>query len=484
MTQTASHSAAYYEKVIEAQKRIINTQRAELAWFTNSALPIAARYAGYATEKFTQDHKPGEDGRYKAYLPDMADESGVSASTISRGIQTLAAATEALDKYTLDEWDEDGNKHSTLYIQPTDLFSRPSEIRPTKDLPQHGGKRVKICTCGSENIVEKKLWVCADCGTVYKDFKPRPVNTPLQDEMGESESSEEQAIDPEALQVAILTSVDTGISSCNGLLAHQELQALAQWVVVRDKKPYDAKLTEARAKYACDYTDPACWATYDQCLAKLQESQSWTLPYTHVGFCFKKGGGLVGIDRDNSLAPLIDSYGETSTRGAGNHQFAHGELPRNIKRSDLGIELYDHDRFFVWTGNHLAGTPLQIQDRQEQINALFAEIAPPVREDIPRPQFTCSRSDEEILDKARNAKNGAKFRALYDDGNTAGYASQSEADQALCELLLYWADADVSTVERLFEHSGLNREKWERADYRERTINRALGLSRRKWVAA
>ena len=49
---------------------------------------------------------------------------------------------------------------------------------------------------------------------------------------------------------------------------------------------------------------------------------------------------------------------------------------------------------------------------------------------------------------------------------------------------LYWGDGDVSTLERLFPQSKLYREKWERADYRERTIKAALALYQRKQVAA
>ena len=81
----------------------------------------------------------------------------------------------------------------------------------------------------------------------------------------------------------------------------------------------------------------------------------------------------------------------------------------------------------------------------------------------------------ELIEKAKNAKNGAKFTALW-EGLTDGYDSQSEADLALCCLLAFWTGGDRDRIDRLFRQSGLYREdKWGgREDYRERTINAAL----------
>lgn len=68
--------------------------------------------------------------------------------------------------------------------------------------------------------------------------------------------------------------------------------------------------------------------------------------------------------------------------------------------------------------------------------------------------------DEKLLEKVLNAANSEKFRQLW-IGDTSGYRGHSEADQA--------------QMERLFEQSGLVREKWRNcADYRERTIREAI----------
>jgi hypothetical protein len=82
-------------------------------------------------------------------------------------------------------------------------------------------------------------------------------------------------------------------------------------------------------------------------------------------------------------------------------------------------------------------------------------------------------SDDELLERARKAKNGAKFRRLFDDGDSGDDASQ--ADESLMGMLAFWTGKDPARMERLFSRSKLaEREKWERADYRKRTIDFAI----------
>jgi putative DNA primase/helicase len=82
-------------------------------------------------------------------------------------------------------------------------------------------------------------------------------------------------------------------------------------------------------------------------------------------------------------------------------------------------------------------------------------------------------TDEEIIELAARARNSAKFEALY-RGDTSGYDSHSEADQALISLLAFFT-RDEEQLDRLYRGSGLCRSKWlDRPDYRNRTIKRAL----------
>lgn len=512
---THAPDIAYLQQVIEAQARIITYQRDqlddyadELAWFTNSDLPIAARFAGYGVQKFIEERKPGEDGRYKAYLPAMADAAGVSASTISRGVQILADATDALDKNTLDEWDENGNKHSTLYIQPLDPFRRPAEIVPTGEIKKHGGKRTKICTCGSENIIEKKTWVCADCGTVYKQFDQRSVNAPeavedeadppLQDATA-PESSEETLAGPDPLLLAILP-VDTRVSDCNAMppawLCNKKI-----WCPRRGKIPYQ---TSGRVPQKASVSDPATWSTYDQVLAIVEEYRRGNYPDPFDGIGFMCDGSFVGIDLDHcrdketgeieewalDIVARFASYTYITPSGEGLRILIQAKKPgTHCKKGD--IEIYEEKRFFTWTPEQLTGTPDTIETCQAELDAFYKEVWP-VEPKIETfvPNFSPrSCSDEKILQTARGAANGAKFQRLW-NGDASDYRKKngtpdySSADLALCEMLSYYGGGrDVFTIDRLFRQSSLMRnDRWDEPartgeTYGQGTIKRAIAMA-------
>ena len=82
-------------------------------------------------------------------------------------------------------------------------------------------------------------------------------------------------------------------------------------------------------------------------------------------------------------------------------------------------------------------------------------------------------TDEEVIGLARGARNAVKFEALW-EGDTNGYASPSEADQALVSLLAFYTQ-DEGQLDSLYRSSGLCREKWlKRSGYRRSTIEKAL----------
>jgi hypothetical protein len=69
--------------------------------------------------------------------------------------------------------------------------------------------------------------------------------------------------------------------------------------------------------------------------------------------------------------------------------------------------------------------------------------------------------------------NATKFEALW-TGDTTGYASHSEADQALISLLAFYTQ-DEGQLDSLYRRSALCREKWiKRPGYRRSTIEKAL----------
>lgn len=192
-----------------------------------------------------------------------------------------------------------------------------------------------------------------------------------------------------------------------------------------------------------------------------------------IGFAVE-GSGLVGIDLDHvvlddgSLKPWargivaqVASYTEVSPSGDGLRIFAEGTIPRALKRSDLGLEMYVGGRYLTVTGERWPGAVAEVEDRAAEVLAVFEQYAPPDDSgpETPTPRREITVSDQEIIEKARTAKNADKFQQLF-DGGTAGYPSDSEADFALAMMLAFWCANDEARIEGLMRASGRVREKW------------------------
>lgn len=234
-------------------------------------------------------------------------------------------------------------------------------------------------------------------------------------------------------------------------------------------------------------TDPETWADYEEAVKAARERG-----YDGIGFVFTPEDDLCGVDLDKCLNPEtgeiegwaeeiieeLDSYTEISPSATGAHIIVRGELPAGRNRKGH-FEAYDRGRYFTVTGKHLAGTPQTIAERQEELQSVVRRVfgeesanghtklvvaAEPVDNRL---------SDNEIIQKAEAASNGERFSRLW-VGDTNGYGSHSEADLALCAMLAFWTGGDAGRVDTLFRQSGLYREKWDRKDYRNRTITEAL----------
>jgi hypothetical protein len=100
----------------------------------------------------------------------------------------------------------------------------------------------------------------------------------------------------------------------------------------------------------------------------------------------------------------------------------------------------------------------------------------------PRKTLPLNIDDSTLIDKMLSADNGAKVSRLW-AGDYSEYAKgdndgESEGDLALCAHLAFWTSKNASRIDRLFRQSGLMRDKWDRDDYRERTISRAIAFTR------
>jgi putative DNA primase/helicase len=270
----------------------------------------------------------------------------------------------------------------------------------------------------------------------------------------------------------------------------QNIRDLRQWLCwrreVREGKPTKVPYSPATGHLASS-TEPEAWAGYQEALKACKEHG-----YGGIGFVFTPGDDLCGVDLDGCLDPLtgqiegwaqevieeLDSYTEISPSGTSVHILVRATLPEGRNRKGQ-FEAYDRGRYFTVTGKHLAGTPQNIEERQEELRCVvqrvFGEESKNGHRELNKviEPVDNGLSDNEIVQKALGASNGEKFRRLW-AGDTSGYTSTSEADQALCSLLAFWTGPDSGRIDALFRQFGLYREKWERADYGNKTISKAL----------
>jgi hypothetical protein len=280
-----------------------------------------------------------------------------------------------------------------------------------------------------------------------------------------------------------------------------ELRDAKRWVVWRwtwkppegkNKGKWDKPPIDAATGLDIDATDPANWMAFDEARRVARNHGDG------IGIALGPKDnrlGIVGVDLDDCIdadgnidpegiriVRSLDSYTEQTPSGKGLRVLIRGKKPGDkCKHTKRKIEIYEADRYFTVTGRHLEGTPTVIADRQKLLDALYHELFGAQKNPQPKPadkpNGELAASDEELLDKARRARNGAKFSALYDEGDTGAHGEDdSAADQALMNHLAFWFDRDPSRMEAVFSRSALGqREKWrDRPGYRMRTIDAAI----------
>ena len=205
--------------------------------------------------------------------------------------------------------------------------------------------------------------------------------------------------------------------------------------------------------------DSKTWSTFAEVHDVLGRSPDI---YGGVGYFFSAEDSICGVDLDVSLnaagkpqpwaadivAKFHNTYRAFSVSGIGLHVLCRATLPgkgRNFnvpdgptdpsgKRAQIGVS--DRGRFFALTGRLYQQSPLELADHQETIEWLLGSMQHKGLRRPAEPKPVAGElNDAEIMERARRAKNGAKFAGLW-AGNWEGiYGSQSEADLALCCML-------------------------------------------------
>lgn len=257
-----------------------------------------------------------------------------------------------------------------------------------------------------------------------------------------------------------------------------ELKGVKQWVAFRFEER-NGKRTKVPVNPHtggnAQTNNPETWGT----LAQAQEAVK-AYGVDGVGFVF--ANGYFGIDLDHVIDPeartiksyaqdiidTVDSYTELSPSGTGIHIIAKGspDFDRN-RNDDIGLEMYyptfkedgsiSRGRYFTVTGNAY-GAVKPIAERTKQAQAVYKKYLYKEPQKAPAtstPVGATTESDADIITKALNSKNGARFSALW-QGDISGYGNDhSRATQALVNDLCYWTNGDYSAIDRLFRQSGL-----------------------------
>jgi putative DNA primase/helicase len=276
-----------------------------------------------------------------------------------------------------------------------------------------------------------------------------------------------------------------------------DLHELDQWILFRyeqrkgkpkpTKVPYQVRDPKRKAKS----TDPATWAPFEQAVEAVEHADG-------IGFVFPPNEEFTGIDFDDCVTDgeihphvaacllTLNSYSEFSPSGTGVHAIVRARV--NGGRKVTGdtpwggkLETYSKGRFFTITGNHVPGTNPYVQERQAQLDEIRAELLPdpePVQQPPRRVTDAVPDDDRDLLERAKNAKNGADFDRLYRGDTSAHNDDHSAADLALTGQLAFWCGIDPDRIDRLFRSSGLMREKWDEtrgeSTYGRMTVERSL----------
>ena len=216
--------------------------------------------------------------------------------------------------------------------------------------------------------------------------------------------------------------------------------------------------------------NPATWATFEQAAEAVTR-----LGCRGLGFLL--GDGFSGVDIDHcidqetgtasemaaDIVSTMDSYTELSPSGTGLHILFQGSKPDGAcKSSALGLEMYGQGRYFTVTGKPW-GERRELAERSTQAAAVHAKYLVKVdQQPVARPaRTTIALDDQELLRRAAASRDGDRFSALMAGSWQAYYASQSEADLGLCNLLAFWFGCDVARMDNVFRSSGLFRAKWD-----------------------
>jgi uncharacterized protein (DUF927 family) len=262
-----------------------------------------------------------------------------------------------------------------------------------------------------------------------------------------------------------------------------ELKKYNQWILWK-YGPDGQKLPLATSNpnKSIDYTNPKYWSSFDNVRDAYEKNSN---KLSGIGFVFTESDPFVGIDcdkvRDSSsgywepeaLQEIIslNTYAEISPSGTGAHAIIKGKRDPEGKNRGNNREIYDRGRYFTFTGNIIYGVPNTINEDNGGLKVIQDKIGYRNQSSKVQSEAPLELEDEELITKASS---NPKFRDLFSFGNLTNYGNDdSRADMALCCILSFYTK-DEAQIDRIFRGSKLYREKWNRTEYSETTIQKAI----------
>lgn len=257
---------------------------------------------------------------------------------------------------------------------------------------------------------------------------------------------------------------------------------LWRWTWVPEKSKWDKPPRNVQG-HEISITASVNWLTFAEALAAYLSGG-----FDGIGIALTGNENLTAVDLDKcsdddwpqEFITGLDSYAELSPSGKGFHIFVAAKKPEGMgckskSFHDSKAEVYDQGRYLTVTGQRVAGTPPEVQQRQIELERIFAPLMPKQRQKPHTSRQSATVSDDDILRRMFSVCRDSE--SLFNGGTGS---DQSADDLALCNHLAFMTGNDAGAIDRLFRQSALYRDKWDqkhRADgstYGQMTIEKAI----------
>lgn len=244
-------------------------------------------------------------------------------------------------------------------------------------------------------------------------------------------------------------------------------------------------------------TDKSTYLSFEKALELYEQHPE----LDGIGFALTKDDPFTVVDLDDCFNGAVDEWAaiiiqraqtwtELTPSGKGFHSVVNADVP-NMKcksKSFHGakLEMYNHGRYFTITGEVLPEHRQydDIEDGQQLIENLNAELLeskkPTSQQAKATPGAVSTRSADEVLRIIGHVANGngkgrasaEKFMHLHNGGFVSD--DQSADDMAYMNIAAFYSGKDPDIMRTLYFQSAIVREKSDREDYVQRTIDEAI----------